>query len=109
MSWKKISAIAAVVIGVVMLLASGYISTQVKEGKVRIEQGQRKVDTLDSSFVMSKYTKPMSGKAVEFGKGKLDAGRKDVAKYQAMSTKLWIGGIILIIVGAVAYYYYREE
>jgi len=109
MSWKKIAAIAAVVIGVVMLLCSGYISTRVKEGKIRIEQGQKKVDTLDSSFSMSKYSKPLGNKAVEFNKGKLDAGRRDVAKYQATSKQLWIGGLILIIVGGVAFYYYRKD
>jgi hypothetical protein len=104
MSWKKITAIVVVVIGVVMLLSSAYVSNKAKERRIKIEASQKKANTLDPNFSMSKYSKPLNGKSAEFKNS-----QKEVEMHRSTAGKLLIGGIILIIIGAGAFYYYYRR
>lgn len=100
MNTKKIIGIALIVVGAVMLFFSNYIAEQVASGKMQIQDAQSKVDTADTLFSQSKYTKPVGNMFTGSAQKKIDAGQADVDKYESMSSNLKIGGIILIIIGA---------
>jgi len=97
---KKVIGIALIVVGAIMLFFSNYIAEQVSSGKQQIQDAQQKVDTADSLFSKSKYTKPVGEMFTGSAQKKIDAGQADVDKYESMSNNLKIGGIILIVIGA---------
>ncbi|PIS02704.1 MAG: hypothetical protein COT85_01350 [Chlamydiae bacterium CG10_big_fil_rev_8_21_14_0_10_42_34] len=96
---RKILGILSIIIGGAMLLFSDYIAEQVAEGRLQIRQGQQSVDTVDSLFSQSKYTKPFGQAFTGSAQRKIDAGKAEADKYETLSGQLKIGGIILIVVG----------
>lgn len=100
MGTQKIVGIVLIVVGAVMLFFSNYIAEQVASGKLQIEEGQRKVDSANSLFSESKYTKPVGKMFTGSGQRRIDAGQAEVDKYESMSNNLKIGGIVLIVIGA---------
>lgn len=109
MSTQKIFGIALIVIGAVMLFFSNYIAEQVTSGKLQIQEGQRKVDTADSLFSQSKYTKPMGQMFTGSAQKRIDAGQTEVDKYESISNNLKIGGIVLIVIGAGVLFFSRKR
>ena len=100
MSGKRILGVALIVIGAVMLFFSDYIATQVAEGKIKIARAQSQVNTAESVFSKSQYTKPV-GKVIFGGvQNKIDEGKREVSHYESLSNNLKIAGIVLIVVGA---------
>jgi hypothetical protein len=100
MDAKRIFAIALIVVGAIMLFFSHYIAERVAEGRLQIASGQRQVNTLDSAFSHSEYTKPVGGFITGGAQRKIDAGRADADQYESMAHKLQFGGVVLIIIGA---------
>lgn len=97
----KVLGILLIVAGALMIVFSDYIATQVQEGKMQIRSAQSQVDTAESVFSMSKYTKPIGKTFTQSAQKKIDAGQREVDKYETVSSSLKIGGIILIVIGAV--------
>ena len=100
MKKKKPIGIALIVIGALMLIFSHYIAEQVATGQMQIQKGQSQVDTANSLFGASKYTKPLGKTFTGGAQKKIDAGQREVDHYEAMSNNLKIAGIILIVIGA---------
>lgn len=100
MNTRRTFGIALIVIGAIMLFFSDYIAGQVAQGRVRIDSAQSQVDTVDSVFSSSKYTKPFGQTFTGSAQSEINAGRAQANYYEGMSGKLKIGGIILIVVGA---------
>ncbi len=109
MNAKKVAGTVLVVIGAVMLFFSNYIAEQVLSGKMQIKQAQGQVDTIDSVFSMSKYTKPVGKQLTGSAQKKIDAGQMDVNKYEAMARNLKIGGIIVILIGIALFVLSRKK
>ena len=98
------------VLGIVFLLAGAasyffadYIADQVTQGKEQIAAGQKKVDTIEQLSASNPYTKDVGSMFAKSGQKKIDAGKKDVAKYEELSSQLSIGGIALGILGIVMF------
>lgn len=100
MDAKRIFAIALIVVGAIMLLFSHYIAEQVAEGRLKISSGQRQVNTIDSAFSHSQYTKPVGGMLTGSAQRRIDAGSAEADRYESIAHKLQFGGVILIIIGA---------
>lgn len=98
MKIKNILAIALIVLGAIMLLFSDYIAREVTEGKNKVTRAQSQVDTMDSVFSASKYTKPIGKTFTHGAQKKIDAGQAEIEKYKTVSSSLRIGGIILILI-----------
>jgi hypothetical protein len=97
---RRIFGIALIIIGAIMLFFSDYIAGQVSQGRAKIANAQSQVDTIDSVFSSSKYTKPFGQAITGSAQSKIDAGIVQADYYEGLSGKLKIGGIILILVGA---------
>jgi hypothetical protein len=109
MNRKKALGIACVVVGAAMVCFSGYIASQVNAGKEQIQDAQGKVDTLDSVFSMSKYTKSVGKQITGSAQKRIDAGQADVDKYEALSKNLKIGGLIVVAIGAALLFFRRAK
>lgn len=109
MKKKMIASIAIVVVGVVSLLFSDYIAKQVAAGKLEIQSGERQLKTADSVFSMSRYTKPVGKSITGSGQKKIDAGNAEIDRYETLSGRLKIGGIILIALGAGLFVFWRRS
>lgn len=99
MNQRKTFGIILVIIGAVMLFFSNYIAEQVAAGRAEIRSAQSQVNTIDSLFSTSKYTKPFGEAVTGSAQRKIDAGRAEADAYASLSNKLKIGGIVLIVIG----------
>lgn len=95
----RILGIVVVVAGIVCIFFSNDITNQVNEGKIKIEKGQKTVDTSSSLFSTNPYTKPFSKGITSSAQKKIDTGKEEVAYYEQLAQTLQISGIIGIIVG----------
>lgn len=99
MNIKRISGIALVVVGVALFFLAGYIADQVEEGKGKVAKGQGQVDTIRDVSGSNRYTKDVGGIFADSGQKKIDAGKKEISKYETIVLELRIGGAILVAVG----------
>lgn len=96
----RIVGILVVIAGIGCIFFSNYITTQVNEGKIKIEKGQKKMDQSSGLFSSNPYTKPLGKGITSSGQKKIDEGKQQVAHYEELAGTLKIGGIVGIIVGA---------
>lgn len=99
----RILGITILIGGIVCILFSNYITKQVNEGKIQIEQGQKAVDTTNQLFSVSPYTKPVGKGLTSSSQKKINEGQNQVDHYEAIARTLQIWGIVAIIAGAVMF------
>ncbi|MGB7977827.1 MAG: hypothetical protein WCF19_01545 [Chlamydiales bacterium] len=109
MNTKRTIGVALIVIGAIMLLFSNYIADQVLSGKMRIASAQNQVDTVNSVFSMSKYTKPVGKQFTGSAQKQINAGQEDIDKYESMANNLKIGGVTLIVIGIAFVIFSRKK
>lgn len=109
MNTKRTIGLVLVIIGAVMLFFSNYIAQQVLSGQMQVNQAQSQVNTIDSVFSASKYTKPVGQQFTGSAQKRIDAGQSDVDKYGAMAANLKIGGIIIIVIGVALLIFSRKK
>ena len=109
MNAKQIFGIFLFALGIGMLFASHYITTQVLEGKGKIASAQQKVDTSNKLFSVTPITKPVGEGLTQSSQGKIDAGRDEVAYYEQMAQWLQIGGVAFMVVGIGACLFCRTK
>ena len=100
---KKIVGVVLCVLGIAGIIVSNYISNQVAEGKLKIAKGQSQVDQGKRLFSLSPATKEMGKGMTDSAQRKIDAGKGQVQDYETIARELEIGGIILIVAGAVVF------
>lgn len=99
MTGKRILGLLLILIGAGFIYFSQYIADQVEHGREEIRSGQKKINTTRSIFSQSKYTEPFGEAITRPGEKKIAAGRRDIAHYSNLASKLELAGIVLIIVG----------
>lgn len=106
---QKIIAILIVVVGIVLLLTSNYISARVVTGKAQIASGQSQVDSTNSLFGRSRATKPFGQAFTGSAQSRINAGQVDVDRYERLAGQLKIAGVVLIIAGIVIFVLPRRK
>lgn len=102
---KKTVGLVLMIVGAGLLVFSDYIARQVAMGQARIGSAQSQVDTVQSVFSQTEYTKPF-GKALTGGaQKKIDAGQQKVDQYSALSSFLKVGGVVLIVAGGYLFFF----
>lgn len=109
MGTKRILGIALIVIGAIMLFFSDYIAEQVAEGKLKIQSAQSQVDTADTLFKQSEFTKPVGKIFTGSAQKKINEGQAQVDYYEGLSNNLKIGGIVLIVIGVGVLFIGRKK
>lgn len=87
MNGKKLTGLAAIIIGAVLLFFSHYIAERVAAGKLQIQSGQEQVDSVNSLFSGSSYTKPIGKQLTKSGQQQIDAGRAEITGYESLAKK----------------------
>ena len=82
-----------------MLLGSNYIAQQVEEGKAQIHSAEKNVSTTSSILSLNPMTDQIGQGISKAANKKIAAGKQDVAKYEALASKLKIAGMVLIAIG----------
>lgn len=100
MKTLRVIGILIVIAGIACIFFSNYITTQVNEGEIQIEQGQKKIDQSSGLFSKSPYTKMIGKGITSSGQKKIDAGKEQVSYYEQLASTLKTVGIVGIIVGA---------
>jgi hypothetical protein len=101
MNLKQLIGVFIILIGCGLFGVSSYITAQVDEGKVEVSSAQRKVDQGKQLFSLSPYTKPVGKGLTDAAQNKINIGKEDIARYEAMAAAFQIGGWIAVGVGAV--------
>lgn len=95
----RILGIVILIGGIACIFFSNYITKQVNQGKIQIEQGQKKVDQTNQLFSVSPYTKPVGKGLTSSGQQQINEGKDQVAHYEAIAQSLKIWGIVAMIAG----------
>jgi hypothetical protein len=85
--------------GITCIFLSSYITNQVNEGKIKIEQGQQTVDQSNSLFSSNPFTKQVGKGLNSSSQKKINEGKENVSHYEQVAQTLQISGIAAIIVG----------
>ena len=101
---KKVFGVLVALCGVGLILFSIYIKNQVEGGKGQIASAQKKVDQSNSLFSMSPYTKGVGQELTGSAQKQINAGKEQVSYYENMATWSQVGGIALIVVGALIFF-----
>ncbi len=96
----RILGIIILLAGIVSICFSHYITTQIKEGKIKIDKGQKTVDQSSSLFSLNPYSKQVGQGMTSSAQKKIDEGKNEVARYEQIASTLQIFGIAGIVVGA---------
>jgi hypothetical protein len=101
---KKILGPLALIVGIIMILVSVYIKTQLEQGRALVGSAKEKVEAGKSLFSLSPYTKEV-GKGITRGaERKIKEGEMEISKYGAISNFAMYSGIVLVIVGSVIFF-----
>lgn len=101
MNFRRILGIILFIIGIAMLGTSYYIQGRVQEGKGEVSSAQKKVDKADALFSLSPYTKDVGKGITDSAQKKIDEGQQQIVHYTEMAKGLKIGGIVLLVIGAI--------
>jgi len=100
MTLKRIIGILICIGGIALLFISNYIEKEVAAGKQEISSAEQKVGQGKTLFGLNPYTKEIGNKAIfDPAEKKIQAGKAEVAYYEALASRLRIGGIAAIVIG----------
>lgn len=100
MNLKRIIGIIVCIGGVVLIFISNYIKNQVAQGQEQISSAESNVKTGKTLFGANPVTKEVGNQLIfKPAENKIKAGKEEVAYYEALASKLLIGGIVVIIAG----------
>lgn len=105
---KKIIGIACIVVGAFLLLFSHYIAEQVASGREQIQSGQRQLNAVDKYFSQTPYSKELGKTLTSPYQKRINEGEQEVSYYDALSHKLQIGGVILILIGIAVLVFWKK-
>lgn len=102
MKLRKILGIGALILGLICIGLSSYITHSVEEGKAKISHAEKQVNTGSSLLSLTPATKELSKGLTDSAHKKIDAGKEEVGKYERIARELTIGGIALLVLGSVS-------
>ena len=98
---RRIIGIVILIIGIALIGFSMYIKGRVAEGRGQISDVQRQVDTGTGLFKFNPITEEVGKELSRPAQKKIDRASQEANEYEQMAKWLKIGGIILIVIGAV--------
>lgn len=87
--------------GIVMILFSRYIKSEVNVGQRKVASAEEQVEMGETVFGLTPATKPFGDELASPMRRKIAEGKMTIAHYQAIANWLMVGGIVCIIGGLV--------
>lgn len=100
---KRAIGILVILVGVVLMVFSGYIAERVGEGRQQVESAQKKVDMGNRLFSVTPESKRAGKYIMNPFQKRIDEGKQEVGEYADLAYKLRVGGIILLVLGVVLF------
>lgn len=101
MDFRRILGTILILLGVAAILTSVYIDKEVEKGRGQISSAQNQVDQGKKVMGLVPNSKPIGNIITGSAQGKIDAGKRDVAKYEKISNQLFYVGIALVVIGFI--------
>jgi hypothetical protein len=101
MNIRRTFGILIVIGGIALILFSQYIKGRVQEGEEQISSAQKKVNQGSGLFSLSPYTKQVGQSMTNSAQKKINEGKQQVGHYSQLADQLQIGGIVVLILGAI--------
>ncbi len=95
----RILGILVFIAGIVSILISNHINTEVKEGTLQVTQGEQKVDQANKLFGFNQTTQEVGKAVTSSSNKKIAAGKETIAYYKELAQELQTGGIIGCVAG----------
>ena len=99
MNKKRTWGVVLTVIGIAAMVISGYIQKQVTEGKRQISSAQETMKQGDSLFSLAPYGHEIGQQFTGSAEHKIKEGEKQIHFYTQVASLMYVGGIILIVIG----------
>jgi hypothetical protein len=109
MHWKKIVSIIVMALGGLMLGASFYIMNQVDAGREQIAAAEDKIEQGKRLFGLNPITNVVGDSLAESAQKKLDTYSEEADTYAALARNLKVGGILFLVIGAIALFSFRKK
>ena len=106
MMWKRlIFPIVLILIGIISIIGSFYIKSQVVEGRKEIAAGEQKLAKGKKLFSFM----PIGKLIARYGQKKIDEGTRQADFYNHLANWMLIGGIVVIISGGAVFFLNRNK
>lgn len=99
MKMSRVLGFIILIAGIISLLFSNYITSQINEGKLKVKKGQKSVDQGNKLFSINPFTKQVGKGLTDSAQKSIDEGIQKIAHYEHLAQVLEIGGIAAIIIG----------
>jgi hypothetical protein len=100
MKFLRIIGILVFIAGIASILISNYIDTQVKEGKLKVAQGEQSVDQANQIFSFNSTTQQVGQAITGSSSKKIAAGKQQITDYEQTAHQLMTAGIAGCVIGA---------
>ena|SRR3990167_617094 len=98
--WMKRLGVLLIVLGGASIGGSLYIQHQVEEGSEKIKKAEQTVDRGRSFLSLNPATDEIGKGLARSADKKIQMGKEQIAHYTQMASRLKIGGIVLVVLGA---------
>jgi hypothetical protein len=110
MNIKQIISAIVAIGGIAALFVASHIKNLVGEGKKQVSEAQSKTDLADSLFSLHPVAKEVGqGAITDPARQKIGEGILTIAQYEKLANYLQLGGIIAIVLGSGAVFFFRSK
>ena len=109
MNSRRIVGIVALICGIIFIGLSIYIKGQVEEGKVKLSHAESQIDQGKHLLPLNPVTKKIGKEVTKEAETRVEAGKEKIARFEAIAKSLLFGGIVLIAVGGVLFFFPKER
>lgn len=95
--------------GIGLFVLSDYISNEVSEGRVEIQQGQKQVDGINSFFKNTTKTDLVGDVVTNSAQKKINKGIREANYYEGVSGQLKIAAWVSFIAGVIFLVFARRK
>lgn len=101
---KKIAGSILLSLGVVLIVFGSIVSGKVDQGKRKIQNAQRGVNTVRSVTGVTRYSEDIGNAATLSVQNKINSGKTKVKKFNALSLIMLILGTASSLIGSILLY-----
>src|SRR5690348_16504432 len=98
MKSKRILVIVLIIIGIVLILFSSYITSQVEAGKMQVAGAEQTMEQGNKLFSLTPESEAAGKVITGSAQKKINEGKQEISRYEELARWLKVGGIVLIIV-----------
>ncbi len=96
----RVVGVVLLIAGIGCIFASNYITSQVNAGKIKVAEGEKSVSQGQQLFSFNPVAKQVGQGLTQPAEKKIQEGKHQISKYEALADTLTVAGIVGSIAGA---------